>query len=69
MVQSIMVAAVTATLTAGLLLIVFLDQPYNPGSGSLKPTAMEQTLRQMDQLVAALDPKLPSLCDADGARL
>jgi len=68
-VQSIMVAAVTATLTAGLLLIVFLDQPYNPGSGSLKPTAMEQTLEQMDQLVVALDLELPALCDDEGVRL
>ena len=67
-IQSIMVAAVTATLTAGLLLIVFLDQPYNPGAGSLEPTAMEQTLGQMDQLVAALDLRLPELCDADGVR-
>lgn len=68
-VQSIMVAAVTATLTAGLLLIVFLDQPYNPGSGGLKPTAMEQTLEQMDQLAVALELQLPPLCDVDGVRL
>ena len=68
-VQSIMVGSVTATLTAGLLLIVFLDQPYSPGSGSLKPTAMEQTLQQMDQLVTALDLNLPQTCDPDGVRL
>ncbi len=48
---------------------MFLDQPYSPGSGSLKPTAMEQTLQQMDQLVTALDLNLPQTCDPDGVRL
>ncbi len=65
-VQSVLIATVTATLVAGLLLVLFLDQPYNPGAGSLKPTAMEQTLQQMDQLTTELNLDLPELCDAEG---
>ncbi len=65
-VQSVLVATVTASLVAGLLLVLFLDQPYKPGAGSLKPTAMEQTLRQMDQLTEELRLDIPELCDAEG---
>lgn len=68
LVQSILIGTVTATLVAGLLLVLFLDQPYNPGAGSLKPTAMEQTLRQMDQLTATLHLDVPEPCDAEGNR-
>jgi len=68
LVQSILIGTVTATLVAGLLLVLFLDQPYNPGAGSLEPTAMEQTLRQMDQLTGQMQLDLPELCDAQGVR-
>jgi hypothetical protein len=68
LVQSILIGTVTATLVAGLLLVLFLDQPYNPGAGSLKPTAMEQTLSQMDQLTATMGLDVPELCDAQGVR-
>jgi hypothetical protein len=69
LVQSILIGTVTATLVAGLLLVLFLDQPYNPGAGSLKPTAMEQTLRQVDQLTTQMKFEVPELCDAGGNRL
>ncbi len=65
-VQSVLIAAVTAMLVSGLLLVRFLDQPYNPGSGSLKPVAMEQALTQMDELITTLHLDVPPLCDADG---
>jgi hypothetical protein len=65
-VQSVLVGTVTAMLVAGLLLIVFLDQPYQPGAGSLKSTAMQQSLVHMDELVDTLHLDLPNLCDQDG---
>jgi hypothetical protein len=68
-VQSILIGTVTATLVAGMLLVVFLDKPYNPGAGSLKPTAMEQTIEQMDELTGRLSLDLPEVCDAEGNRL
>lgn len=58
-VQSVMIGSVTATLTAGLLLVLFLDQPYSAGAGSLRPAAMEQTLGQMDELTAGARPRPP----------
>jgi hypothetical protein len=67
-VQSVLIAAVTAMLVSGLLLVRFLDQPYNPGAGSLKPLAMEQALTQMDELVETLHLDVPQLCDANGRR-
>ena len=65
-VQSVLVGAVTAMLVSGLLLVRFLDYPYNPGAGTLKPTAMEQALRHMDELTETLHLDVPDLCDAEG---
>ncbi len=53
-------------LVSGPLLVNFLDYPYNPGAGTLRPTAMEQSLPQMDQLTTTLHLDLPDLCDANG---
>lgn len=64
--QSMLIGSVTAILVAGLLLIIFLDQPYNPGSGSLKPTAMEETLTQIDSLSKSMEITMPELCDEKG---
>ena len=65
-VQAVLVGAVTAMLVSGLLVVRFLDYPYNPGSGSLKPTAMEETLVHMDQTIGALGTRATPLCDAEG---
>ena len=65
-VQSMLIGSVTAILVAGLLLIVFLDQPYRPGSGSLQPTAMEQSLEQMENLAHSMNVEMPNLCDEKG---
>ncbi len=65
-VQAVLVGAVTAMLVSGLLVVRFLDYPYSPGSGSLKPTAMEETLVHMDETISALGLELPTLCDANG---
>jgi len=65
-VQSALVGAVTAMLVAGLLVVRFLDYPYNPGSGSLQPTAMVEALRHIDETAQELGVEIPELCDADG---
>lgn len=44
-----MVAAVAIIVVSGLVLVRFLDRPYEGKSGSIKPTAMERTLAQMER--------------------
>ena len=47
--QAAMVAAVAIIVVSGLVLVRFLDKPYEDQSGSIKPTAMERTLAQMER--------------------
>jgi hypothetical protein len=39
-----MVAAVAGVVAAGLLVVYFLDHPYQPHIGGIPPSAMRQTL-------------------------
>jgi hypothetical protein len=64
--QAVLMGAVVAVIAATLLVIGFLNQPFQPGFGSLRPVAMERTLNLLEQerdLVGASDD-LP--CDAEG---
>ena len=67
--QALQIGAVTAVLTASLLLLVFLDHPYHSGAGSLQPVAMERSLRLLDQerRIVGGGGTLP--CDAAGRAL
>ncbi len=56
-VQAMLMGAVVAVMTSMLLLLNFLDNPYHPGVGSLKPVAMERTLRILDEALAARERK------------
>jgi hypothetical protein len=47
--QAAMIAAVAIIVVSGLVLVRFLDKPYEDTSGSIKPTAMTRTLEQMEQ--------------------
>ena len=47
--QAAMAAAVAIIVVSGLILVRFLDRPYEDKSGSIKPTAMERTLEQMER--------------------
>jgi hypothetical protein len=47
--QAAMIAAVAIIVVSGLVLVRFLDKPYENKSGSIRPTAMERTLRQMER--------------------
>jgi hypothetical protein len=47
--QAAMAAGVAIIVVSGLVLVRFLDKPYEDKSGSIKPTAMERTLAQMER--------------------
>jgi hypothetical protein len=52
-IQALPIAFVAALVTAGLLVVVFLDHPYTGGNGSIKPTEMSRTLTRIDHGVNA----------------
>jgi hypothetical protein len=47
--QAAMAATVAIIVVSGLVLVRFLDKPYEDKSGSIKPTAMERTLALMER--------------------
>ena len=57
--QAIPIGFVTALVTAGLLVIFFLDHPDADTGGTIKPTEMQRTLSLIDQGV-------PAPCDDRG---
>jgi hypothetical protein len=65
-VQSMLMGAVVAVMTAMLLLLNFLDNPYHPGVGSLKPVAMERTLRILDEALPRVNVQVDAPCDEKG---
>jgi hypothetical protein len=67
--QAMLMGSVTSVITIMLLLLAFLDNPFNSGVGGLKPVAMERTLRMMDEALAALGTDVRTPCDADGKRV
>ena len=64
-VQASLIAGVAAIVTAGLLLVFFLDHPYGERLGSVKPAEMRQTLSMMRQYAPGLQPP----CDPSGRPL
>jgi hypothetical protein len=65
-VQAALIGTVVAVMVATLLVISFLDNPYRTGVGSLKPTAMEGTLRLLDQERRIAGDTMPVPCDQSG---
>ena len=65
-VQALLMGAVVAVIVAMLLLLHFLDNPYNGGVGSLKPVAMERSLRILDEVLPVERPDLRVPCDDAG---
>ena len=61
-VQGSLIGAITAMVVAGLLLIWFLDHPYENQSGSIKPDEMERQL----VIVESEQVSAPQLCDTQG---
>ena len=65
-VQAVLIGTVVSVMAATILLIRFLDNPYRPGVGSLKPVAMQRTLRLLDQERRIVGDTTPLPCDARG---
>ena len=64
-VQATMMGGVAAIVSATLLLLLFLDSPYHPGLGALRPTQMERTLTLLQQEAAIVGGVSPP-CDKLG---
>jgi hypothetical protein len=64
-VQATMMGGVAVLVTALLLLLAFLDQPYHGGAGTLRPVAMEGTLKVLQQ-DAKIVGGVEAPCDAAG---
>jgi hypothetical protein len=65
-VQAVLIGTVVAVMALTTLLIRFLDNPYRDGVGGLKPVAMEETLRLLDQQRRIVGDRTPVPCDAQG---
>jgi len=65
-VQAVMMGTVVAVIVSLLLLLQFLDDPFHKGVGGLRPTAMERTLRVIDQELTPEQRTAPLPCDAQG---
>ncbi len=64
--QSLLMGSVVIVIVGLLLLLQFLDKPYQPGVGSLRPVAMERALRLMDQELDIVGFDAPLPCDESG---
>jgi hypothetical protein len=67
--QAVMVGSTTVILVGGMILVWFLSHPYRDQLGSIKPTAMERTLDELDN-----DPEFAvagqeAPCDSEGREL
>jgi hypothetical protein len=51
-----LVAGYAALVAAGLLVVYFLDHPYQPHTGGIQPSAMRRTLVMMGKLEPSLRP-------------
>ena len=67
-VQAMMIGTITAVVVTGLLVIRFLDRPYEDRTGSIQPEAMSQTVESIDHMALRFGrPAAP--CDRRGRRM
>ena len=66
LVQALLVGTVVAVITALLLLLNALDNPFHDGIGGLQPVAMERALEIIDQELKIAGQDAPPPCDASG---
>jgi hypothetical protein len=67
--QAVMVGAITMIIVGSFLLIWFLSHPYEGEMGSLKPTAMQGVLDEMQSGPIAGHRSVSIPCDSDGQPL
>jgi hypothetical protein len=65
-VQGLLIGTVITVIVATLLIVEFLDSPFDRGFGSLRPVAMERTLRILEQERLVVNESSPLPCDAAG---
>jgi hypothetical protein len=64
--QAVLMGSVTAVIVLLLLLLGSLDNPFRSGVGSLRPVAMERTLRIADEAIEAVGADVAIPCDVEG---
>ncbi len=64
--QGVLMGAVALTISILMLLLGFFDNPHGEGIGQLQPTAMQRSLRIIDNQVVALDIAVTPPCDEQG---
>jgi hypothetical protein len=65
-VQASMIGAITALVVSGLLIVRFLDHPYQNQTGSIRPVEMTRTLALMESSRRTADSPRAEPCDARG---
>ena len=65
-VQGFMMGSVVAILVSMLCLLQFLNNPYHPGIGGLRPVAMERALTIIEQELQVAHRTIQPPCDAIG---
>jgi Protein of unknown function (DUF4239) len=65
--QALLMGSVTAVITTMLLLLSFLDSPFQSGVGGVQPVAMERTLRIVDEASTLTGIEIEMPCTEDGA--
>jgi hypothetical protein len=68
-VQASMIGSVAVVLSSTLVLLWFLDNPYQSGIGGLRPVAMQRSLSQLGQATAILGKPIVLPCDSNGLPL
>jgi len=68
-VQALLMGTVVSVITAMLLLLNALDNPFHDGIGGLRPVAMERALKIIHQELVIAGDKEPPPCDARGNAL
>ena len=64
--QALLMGSVTIVITCLMLLLFFFDHPHGDGVGTLRPTAMERTLRVIDAQVRIAGLTVTPPCDDHG---
>ena len=68
--QAVMVGSVTIVIVGGMALIYFLSHPFRDQMGSIEPTTMQRTLRELQTDPAfRRESSLPLTCDEEGRPL
>jgi hypothetical protein len=65
-VQATMMGGVAVMITSMLLLLWFLDNPYQQGVGGLQPTAMERAISQVDEAATLVGIQSTPPCEQVG---